>query len=224
MPPGAVLLIAIIVIAVVAAAVFFNEEARIKRALRKTPRASIAQVADGADAKITGTVEIVGDSLAAPLTGRRCVYFEVTVEEYRSSGKSGSWRTIIREKQGVPFRVRDATGKAMVNLGAARMAVVKDAHFRSGTFNDATPELEAFLERYGKKSTGFLGFNRKLRYKEGALEAGEEVAVAGRGMWEPDPDPEPGAAGGYRDAPRRLVMTGGRNLPLLVSDDPATLG
>jgi hypothetical protein len=74
----------------------------------------------------------------------------------------------------------DGSGKALVLLEAdARMALDKDGRYRSGTFDDATPELEAFLSRNGLSSQGFLGFNKRLRYREGVVEEGEQVVISG---------------------------------------------
>jgi hypothetical protein len=63
-----------------------------------------------------------------------------------------------------------------------------------------------------------LAFNQTLRYREGALEVGETVAVSGFGVREPDPD---GAARemGYRDRPpTRLRLASAPHAPLLISD------
>jgi hypothetical protein len=108
-----------------------------------------------------------------------------------------------------------------VSLRGAEVAVVKDSHRASGTFNDATPELEAFLAQHGHSSKGWL-FNKRLRYKEGVLAAGEIVAVCGSGTREPNPDPS-AATGGYREQAMRLVLSGNHQAPLYVTDDPSVL-
>ncbi len=77
------------------------------------------------------------------------------------------------------------------------------------------------LQSYGKDSTNLLGLNKSIRYREGALEAGELVAVLGRGRWQPDPDPN--QKGGYRDRAMRLLIEAGED-ELLISDQPSTLG
>jgi len=41
--------------------------------------------------------------------------------------------------------------------------------------------LKSTLIVIGFKSEGFLGFNKSIRYKEGILENGEEIAVFGKG-------------------------------------------
>ena len=47
------------------------------------------------------------------------------------------------------FVLDDGTGRAIVEAEDAQVSVVMDAHFRSGAFNDATPQLESFLAKHG---------------------------------------------------------------------------
>ncbi len=84
--------------------------------------------------------------------------------------------------------------------------------------DDPTQAEEAFLARHGKLGTGWF-LNKTLRYKEGILEAGEGVAVLGRGTLEPDPDGVARAAGYRSGPPMRLQMRGTLQEPLRISDD-----
>ncbi len=200
---------------------YFSEAARIRRALKGAQKKTIAEVAQGEVAKIVGRVRPVTDLLTAPLSGRRCVYFEATVEEYRSSGKSGRWVEIIRESEVSDFLVEDGTGRALVKTSMMKALLHKDTELTSGFLNDASADLEAFLRRHGRESKGWV-FNKSLRYKEGVFEPGETVSVLGQAKWEHDPDPTE-AGSGYRDVPKRLVMDGPENGAFLfASDEPDT--
>ncbi len=209
-------------VAVLVASLMWNEKAKIRRALRGAPRVDIGGLDEGRIGRLVGRVGALGEPLAAPLTGRSCVFYEATVEEYRSSGKSGSWRQVAREARGVPFVLEDGTGRAIVDPGGARVAVDIDMTTRSGTFDDATPIEEQFLARHGLRSTGWV-FNKSLRYREGVVEVGETIAVMGQGVREPDPDAV-GRVGGYRSGPpTRLRLGGSSRHPILLSDAPDTL-
>jgi hypothetical protein len=211
-----------ILVAIAVAGAFFSHDARVKRALRKAPLATTRTFPPNTVATVQGTVCLLdGAPLVAPLTGRPCAYYEAIVEEYRSTGKRGSWYPVIREQQGQDFLLDDGQGTARVIMAHASVALVKDTHFRSGLFQDATPVLEQFLARHGRQSQGWL-FNKNLRYREGAIEAGELVAVCGAGVHEPDPDPR-AASGGYREQAMRLVLTARPDAPLYVSDDMSSL-
>jgi hypothetical protein len=199
---------------------YFSKEQRIKRALRNLRPTPIRQIASPGLVKVQGIVQTL-DTLTAPLSGRPCAYFEVLVEERISSGKSSHWRTVIREVEERDFLIDDGTGRARIEMVAVQAAITKDGHWSSGTFNDATPQLEEFLARHGQRSEGWL-FNRTMRYREGVIEVGEEVAVVGFAELEIDPEPSTSGAG-YRDAPMRPVVRGQLE-GLYVSDDPTTLG
>ncbi|MBL8718622.1 MAG: hypothetical protein JNL79_21755, partial [Myxococcales bacterium] len=111
------------------------------------------------------------------ISGRRCAYYRVVVEEqYESSGRR-SWRDVLDEQDGVDFLVKDETGEALVKTTRVEAVLEKDRSKSSGFLRDATPELEAFLKKHGRSSEGLV-FNRTLRYREGVVEAGERVAVA----------------------------------------------
>jgi hypothetical protein len=86
--------------------------------------------------------------------------------------------------------------------------LVKDGKFSSGTWNDASPQLQKFLESHGRSSTGMLGFNRRLKYLEGIFEEHEPVAVLGHGFWE-------------AEGSTTLIMKPGKD-PIYVSDVPNT--
>jgi hypothetical protein len=107
-----------------------------------------------------------------------------------------------------------------VRLHAFEAAITIDHERRSGTFNDATTDLEAFLAARGHSSRGFI-FNKAIRYREGVVEPGEQVAVCGRASREVDPAPDSGQVAGYREMPTRLVLTASTAEPILIRDDPA---
>ncbi len=207
--------------AIVVASMLYSEKARIRRQLRAAPRVDIGELGEGRTGRLVGRVGD-GETLQAPFTGRSCVFYEATVEEYRSSGKTGSWRQVVREARGVPFVLDDGTGRAIVDPGGARVDVDIDMTTRSGTFDDATPIEEQFLTRHGLRSTGWV-FNKSIRYREGVIEVGETITVMGQGVREPDPEAV-GQVGGYRSGPpTRLRLGGSSRHPILLSDAPDTL-
>lgn len=188
---------------------YFARDRRARRKLARAPVQAIAEVTPGTMARLTGTVQRLEEQLTAPMSGRSCAYYLAIVEEYRGSNKSGNWVEILREEQHIDFLVRDDTGVAHIRMDAPHVVVVRDHQTRSGTFDDATPNEAAFLARFDKTSTNFLGLNRGLRYSEGALEFGEQVTVLGVTR------PGQGAV--------RLVMESLDDAPLLLTDHPRTV-
>ena len=82
-----VFLAIVIVIAIVG---YFNSDKyKVRKALETAPLVQIDRLQAGALAKVIGVVRpLEGKVLVAPLTGRKCVFFEVLVEEKVTSGKS----------------------------------------------------------------------------------------------------------------------------------------
>jgi hypothetical protein len=73
----------------------------------------------------------------------------------------------------------------------------------SGTFNDAAPHLEAFLQSRGLKSTSWLGFNKSMRDEEEVLAPGDPLYALGPSRRAPGPP----VHDGYRMVPgSELVM------------------
>jgi len=196
---------------------YWSDTATIRRALRKARHTSIAEAPEGSVVRIDGVIA-EGATLIAPLTGRACVFYLATIEEYVSNGRSGSWRERVREHRGVPFAVEDGTGRALVDPTDALVDVDIDTTSKSGTLDDPTDTEAAFLQRHGQKGAGWI-FNKRLRYREGVFQIGERIAVMCQPVREPDPEAAARAAAGYRDpAPTRLRIGGSPAHPILLSD------
>lgn len=197
---------------------FFSDRAKAKRAIKRAQRKRIVDVRDGEVVKIVGTLRYADEVLEAPLTGRECAAWTVTVED--QGGKSR--RTVIDDRaEVVSFFVEDDVGRAFIE-GVATHVIVRDAHFRQGFLEAPTPRMTEFLHARGEDPKGVI-FHRSLEYREGAIEAGETVAVLGIGRWEPDPDPEAMSRRGYRDRAMRLRISPPPTQPILVSDEPSVL-
>lgn len=131
--------------------------------------------------EVKGKVKCAGPPVVSPMTSQNCVYFRFHVEEYRANtnGKGGgSWRTVINDAKQAACILNDGTGDVRLNLMEAELLLQPDHHAKSGTFNDASPELEAALSAYGRSSQGFI-FNKNMRYTETILHEGDDVYALG---------------------------------------------
>ena len=216
------IILAIVLCAVPAGVAFWywSDTVTLRRELRRARRVSIAEAPEGTVVRLDGVVA-EGETLIAPLTGRACVFYLATLEEYVSSGRTGNWRERVRELRGVPFTVLDGTGRAIVDPTGARVDVDIDSTSKSGTLDDPTEAEAAFLRSHGLQGAGWI-FNKRLRYREGVFQVGEPIAVMCQPVREPDPDAAARAAAGYRDpAPTRLRVGGSPAHPILLSDSGA---
>lgn len=169
-----------------------------------TPTSPIAQAPGG------GLVEIKGRILPSeqgvivgPFSGRQGVFVRVVVQEYRSSGKSGHWHTVFNQAQEREFWVDDGSGQhARVRPTGASYNLALATVQSSGTFNDASPQVEAFLNAYGLKSTSWLGLNKSMRYQEEMLCPGELLYAIGPSMRVPGGPP---VHDGYRTVPGTIL-------------------
>lgn len=203
---------------------FTSRDRRIRRALRSASSTPVARLVEGEVVKVCGRARVLERVLEAPLTGRQCVFYRALVEEPgKGDGRldSDGWHPLVDEYNSTDFLVEDATGSVRVHVDGAEPVLVLDASFWSAIFNSPTPRLEAYLAQYGQASKNWLGINRSLRYREGVLEPGEEVAVLGVVRFELAPDPG-GSGGGYRARPQRPTLHAGET-GLLLSDDPSVI-
>ncbi|NOU19729.1 MAG: hypothetical protein HOO91_19400 [Bacteroidales bacterium] len=208
----------IVILAFVLLGLYFNKKAVIKRKLKKAVGKKISDIVSGEIAKVVGKVEFVGEPLIAPLSGSHCAYYYVLVEQQKSTGKSTHWDTIIEEEVGGKFVIRDGRHCAHIDSRNVKSVLVEDRQYSSGYGNDATLELEKYLNGHGQKSEGVFGWNKNIRYKEGVLEEGELIAAMGRGEWK---NAEQVQLPDTYD--RVLEISSTDQEPVYLSDDPVTV-
>jgi hypothetical protein len=197
---------------------YLSNGQRTRRAIRRAAHVPIGEARAGSVVKLTGRLRYMGPALHAPLSGRACAYYVVTVLQRR--GQSG-WATLVEDPGGVDFLIEDTTGRARVVAGGMKAVALEDARYVSGTFNDATPALNAYLARHGLTSEGWL-FNKNLQYREAVFEEDDLVTVVGQVTFEPDHEAPP-CETGYRSMPQRVVVSAPPEGQVLASDDPSLI-
>lgn len=159
-----------------------SKDVRMKRQLKRTPRKSIHQVQSRETVQITGTIELVGEPLIAPLSGRACAQYEVIVE--RSSPynrKAVSTETLYREEKAGMYLIRE--GEHYVYMSQQKMlSALKKDHSLSARFPDLkSKRLAPFNKEHLLEDWQY--FNNETYYFEGILAEGEKVIVSGIGEW-----------------------------------------
>lgn len=210
-------IIVIVIIIIISISYFFSKKAIIKRKLKNAKFKSIGDFKNGEIAKIIGNVEFINEPLISPLSKRKCSYYYIHIEQKVSSGKNSRWKTIIEEEVSSKFLIREGTDFAFINDNNIKCYIVQDKSFSSGFLDDATENLEKFLNSKGYESEGFLGFNKTLRYKEGILESEEKIAVFGKGIWKDVTTLE--LPEKYEKV---LEITSNEGVAIYLSDDPDT--
>ena len=209
--------IIIFIIALIIAGLFWHYKSTkqvILRTLKKTVAKPITRIQNKEYAKIIGTAKHVDQPLTAPLSGRKCIFYQLKVE--RKGSKHG-WHTLLEETRTQDFFIATNDEMAIVKLDQPntfrKIYLEKDHQQNSGFLNDANATLERLLKNRGHSSTNLLGFNRTLRYFEGVIELDEKIAVVGIAQWKSLREPIEGF--GYS---KILTLLGSKDQKLLITD------
>jgi hypothetical protein len=181
---------------------------RRRRRIMATPTSPIAQAPGNGPVEVKGRIVPTEQGVVvAPFSGQQAVWVRITVQEYRQHGRSGSYVTILNETDFRPFAVDDGSGQlARVMPQGAHMILEARQVASSGTFNDASPHVAAFVASRGISTTSWLGFNKSMRYTEEVLVPGDNLYALGPSRR----DPGPPVNDGYRMVPSsQLVMFAG---------------
>jgi len=176
-----------IVLIIIFVSFYFNKKNVIKRSLTKIPFRSATNLKTNELSKLYGKALHVKEPLIAPYTLRRCVFYQIKIQQKVKSGKSSRWKTLVEEEFMQDFFLENNGDmviiKPIANPKNYKCFLVKDSTQRSGSFNEASPKFKTLLDAYNIDSTNWLGFNKTLKYEEGVIEIGEYITVAGIAKW-----------------------------------------
>jgi hypothetical protein len=198
---------------------FRKREKGILEELAGRPLAPIGK-ASGAGLRVAGRVQALGDFVTAPVTGRRCVAFELRVEVWRGAGgRTNRWVPILELEDARSFGLADETGDAFVDAGGPFvLALVPDVAGGPGSSDPIDAGRRAVVTSLiGKVHAGWLRGSVPWRYSEGVLDEGDVVSVGGSGVRELN---GAGRSPNSRDPPEWLVLRGSDEEPLLISNAP----
>ncbi|MCU4924480.1 E3 ubiquitin ligase family protein [Halobacteria archaeon AArc-dxtr1] len=146
-----------------------------------------------------GTVELVGTAspidgaIEAPLTGSDCLAYEYEVEEYQSSGKNSSWRTVDEGAGAVPFRLDDETASVRVDPAGATLALSTDTTVRVDGGEPEPEPIRRFLEHESDLESENSSLDLRVvkiatgndrKYHERRLDPDGEAYVIGRSTYD----------------------------------------
>jgi len=151
---------------------------RLKRLIENTPTSKVRAAAIGL-VEVCGEAEPCAGKLSSPFSGKDCVYYKYTIEEYRRSGKHSRWITVKSDDSRMRFYVKDDTGMILVNPDEATIDIPVDNEFKSGSGNDPPAKVLEFLSASGINHEGFFGWNKTMRFREYFIAPGDTVYVMG---------------------------------------------
>ena len=201
---------------------YFSRKRVIIRTLSKIPLKPASGLRTNELSKVSGKALHVKEPLLAPYSQRKCVFYQIKIQQKVSNGKSSHWRTIVEEEKSQEFFIETKSDFVIVKPTDHPKNyisyLVKDKKQSSGTFNDPTPQFENLLNRYNINSQTYFGFNKSLRYREGIIEIGEQITVAGIAKWRSLSEPLP-------DYPYSKIaeLSDDVNTKLIITDLPEVL-
>ncbi len=151
-----------------------------KKLIEDIPTSTVRAIAMGV-AEVKGIARQFKGTVKTPFSKVDSVFFRYVVQEYRSSGKSGSWVTIKEFSTPDWFYLEDETGKVLINPVGAELFLKPDRNYQLGNFGGGKDKdvFEQGLIDLGISPPGFLNFDKQLRCTETYICAGDPVYALG---------------------------------------------
>ena len=160
--------------------VFFSGARRTNQALRKIPVTKVRHALAGKMTRLNGKLKpAAGPLLLAPLSGKRCGYFQAVAQEWRTSGKSEGWVQLAYEEQWCDFCLDDGTGQILVRMLRPQISADLEEAAFSDPILPPSPSQEAFLRRHQAWAPAEGKPQPRLRYLESLFEVDEQITAYG---------------------------------------------
>lgn len=183
-----------------------------RRRLQQAARAALADAPEGAFVRVAGRIEAEA-TIAAPITGRACVAYELIVE----LGTIGA-PELGREAAGVSFRLVEGRTTAVVDTAHVQLAT--SAARRIGArLAPGDPRIEPVLIRLGLPPLVVEPVD--VFVAEAIFVPGEVVEVAGFARRDLDAGTIRVATGYREGPPTRLRLAGTAAAPLVIAEPSA---
>lgn len=149
-----------------------------RRLIENIPTSKIRSLAMGLVEICGEAVPVKNVNLVSPFTNKHCAYYRYTIETLVSSGKSSHWVTEKKGHEGDHFFIRDDTGLVIVSTKGAKIDVGK-TEFDSHYGKKPTENVMRFLKKHNIKHKTFLGFNKRMRFREYIIEPNDKLYAMG---------------------------------------------
>lgn len=141
------------------------------RHLLDTPTSKIRSAAQGY-VEFYGVLHDQPDTrIAAPLTGKPCLWWRYRIEEYHSSDKNRSWRVVERGTSEGWLLLDDGTGQCLIDPRGAHVRPSTREVWRGNLRHPRGPVKTGLL--------AWLGSGKSYRYTEERLHAGQPLYAIG---------------------------------------------
>ena len=150
-----------------------------KKLIEDIPTSTVRGMAMGL-VEVKGKAQSFKGTVKSPFAQVDSVFFHYKIEEYRSSGRSGSWVTIKEFATPDWFFLEDDTGRVLVNPVGAELFLNVDRQYQLNSFGGKDKQaFEEGLIALGVQPHGFMGFDKQLRCAEQYVCPGDPLYVMG---------------------------------------------
>lgn len=156
---------------------FFSPYASAEKKLYNEPLKNASFVLDGELVKVGGKGKVLGSTVIAPLTGKKCIAYSAVV---RMRGRRTSFYRIIKENVGDTIVVVDNGTYICINTMNRKL------NMKNKFYSDSHPtEIQAkFLEKYNYNPRPLFGLMRpSYIFEEEIIEEDAEVSIVGKACW-----------------------------------------
>lgn len=152
---------------------------KIKYLIENIPTSKIRSIAMGL-VEIYGSVVKWKKLLKSPLSGKKCVYYKYTIQEYiystdREGNYNGYWETIKESEDRTLFYLKDNTGKVLVDPEGAHIEISPD--FSSKT--KIPKPIQSFLK------TNKINPSKRIWIKEYLIKPNNKLYILGNAVDNP---------------------------------------
>jgi hypothetical protein len=173
------------------------------RTYKEIGRKRLDKCKDNELVRVQGEVFLLGEPLIAPLSNKKCAAYETKVLKKEdvttlngSEGHVGSntiWQTIKIVKESRDFLIQGEESIGLIRVNGGKLKICLDiTHDQSSYKKDRGGFLteeentirQRTLKQMGLPYKSFVGaYSRDIKFEEGVLEQGKQVAVRGVGKW-----------------------------------------
>jgi len=142
------------------------------RHLQDTPTSKIRSAAQGHVELYGVLLEPPGPGLFGPLTGKPCLWWRYSIEEYTSRGRGSRWLVLEKGSSSGWLRLSDGSGECLIDPRGAEVLPARRERW--------TGDLRHPAQGMGSPGwLGALGMGRQYRYTEERLHVGEPLYAIG---------------------------------------------
>ena len=185
-------------------------ELRNRFRMRASATSELATIKDGKRSKFAGCARAISAPLAAPITGRPCVFFAVTIGEWFNGTKT----PLLSETSSSQFLLEDDTGSVVVTPDVVE-TLLKTRRLR-GHSSESHKQHKLLLARHGFSMVDEYGELRSLAFEELIIAENDAICVLGSMRTTSDPV----GHSAYRTQPTKTTLGADRSGPLVLGDHP----